>query len=123
MASPSQSADPGKTADDAPSGFIEYAGQMLVVDYGHVYDDGVPVGFLFEDGFLKDTCGLLGIHEGLRPIDELHECIFHGISSSGAQLTLPNGFTGPSGTLKFNGRTLNVINGRLSTPEHKLVGQ
>ena len=38
------------TKQQGPSGFIEIGKQLLVVDYGQIYLDGTPLGFLFEDG-------------------------------------------------------------------------
>lgn len=105
-----------------PSGFIEYAGTMLVVDYGKVYLDGAPVGFLFEDGYLKDTSGPLGLCDQVRPIEELPGCIFRGIDTAGNELTLPDGAGGPSGEFTYNGVRLNVTNGRLGTLDHRLMG-
>jgi hypothetical protein len=106
-----------------PSGFIEYAGAMLVVDYGKVYQDGSPIGFLFEDGYLKDTSGPLGASEHMRPIETLPGCVFRGIDTSGLALQLPasnNG--GPTGDFTYNGLKLHVINGRLATLDHRLLG-
>jgi len=106
-----------------PSGFIELNGQMLVVDYGKIYLDGVPVGFLYEDGVMKDTSGPLGTSPTPRAIDTIPGCIFRGIDTSGLELELPFLNLGPTGGLKYNGVPLNVINGRLSTQEHHLVGE
>ncbi len=106
-----------------PSGFIELAGQMMVVDYGKIYLDGTPVGFLFEDGVLKDTSGPLGVSSAPRAIDIIQGCIFRGIDTAGMPLELPFVNLGPTGGLKYNGVPLNVINGRLSTQDHKLVGE
>src|ERR1700719_3053307 len=84
-----------------PSGFIELNGNMLVVDYGVVLDlNGSAVGFLFEDGYLKDTSGPLGDHEQLRPIEDVDGCLFRGIDSRGLELVLPALIArGPSGAL------------------------
>jgi hypothetical protein len=106
-----------------PSGFIEIGGQMLVVDYGKIYLDGSPIGFLYEDGVLKETSGPLGMATAPRAIDEISGCIFRGIDTSGLELELPGVRSGPTGSLKYNGMPLNVINGRLSTQEHHLVGE
>ena len=107
-----------------PSGFIEYNGEMLVVDYGRVYSEGSPIGFLFEDGLFKDTAGVLGNSTQSRAIDDIPGCTFRGIDNDGQELILPgNGERGPSGTLLYNGVRLNVINGRVSTLEHKYVGE
>ena len=107
-----------------PSGFIEVGGQTFVVDYGKVYhQDGSPIAFLFEDGFLKSLKGPLGTAEGYRPIDEIKGCIFRGIDASGIELELPGEISGPTGSLTYNGIVLNVINGRIATPDHKLIGE
>lgn len=110
-------------AVQGPSGFIEVGGQMLVVDYGKVYHDGSAVGFLFEDGFLKGTSGPLGNADGFRTIDEIAGCVFRGIDTSGLELELPGAGGGPNGTLTYNDVVLKVNNGRLSTQDHKLVGE
>ncbi len=56
-----------------PSGFIEYRGQMLVVDYGRIYLESESYGFLCEDGFLKETSPFFGTKEHRQTlwIDEL----------------------------------------------------
>lgn len=106
-----------------PSGFIELNGQMLVVDYGTIFSaEGFPVGFLYEDGLLRDTSGPLGTVADLRPMEEVPGLVFRGIDSSGFELELPNPEGGPSGKMEYNGVPLNVVNGRMATPEHKLVG-
>ena len=96
---------------------------MLVVDYGKVYHDANPVGFLFEDGFLKGTSGPLGNSDGFKPIEEVSGCVFRGIDVHGMELVLPGGTPGPTGTLTYNGLILTVTHGRVSTPDHKLVGE
>lgn len=106
-----------------PSGFIEFDGQMLVVDYGRIYQDGTPVGFLYEDGYIKGKFGPLNEKTGLVPIDNVEGCVFRGIDSSGLELDLPGVRVGPSGTMNYNGVMLHVVNGRLATQEHKLVGE
>jgi len=110
------------TRVQGPSGFIELNGQMLVVDYGKIYLDGSPVGFLFEDGMLKDTSGPFGSTSGLKPIDEIPGCIFRGIDATGLELELPGAVPGPTGTMKYNGVPLTVVMGRVSTQDHRLVG-
>jgi hypothetical protein len=108
---------------NGPSGFIEYAGAMLVVDYGKVYQDATPVGFLFEDGYLKDTSGPLGLSDQLRPIEALPGLTFRGIDTSGLALNLPlTKKGGPTGEMTYNGVRLHVVNGRLATLDHRLVG-
>src|SRR5215470_3771442 len=107
-----------------PSGFIEIAGQMLVVDYGKVYHhDGSPIGFLYEDGFLKGTGGPLGNSDGFKTIEEVEGCVFRGIDATGLELVLPSGARGPTGSLTYNGILLQVNNGRVSTQDHQLVGE
>src|SRR3990167_3474448 len=106
-----------------PSGFMEVAGLMLVVDYGKVYFNGAPVGFLHEDGFLQGTTGPLGNSDGLKPIEDVAGSIFRGIDATGFELELPGSNQGPSGTLAYNGVSLQVTYGRISTHEHRLVGE
>src|SRR5262249_47259454 len=90
---------------------------------GKVYQDGTAVGFLFEDGYLKDTSGPLGLSEQLRPIEALPGLTFRGIDTSGLALKLPLANKGgPTGDLTYNGVRLHVVNGRLATLEHRLVG-
>jgi len=97
---------------------------MLVVDYGVILDlNGSAVGFLFEDGYLKDTSGPLGDHEQLRPIEDVDGCLFRGIDSRGLELVLPALIArGPSGALVYNNTPFHVIHGRICTQEHKLAG-
>jgi hypothetical protein len=105
-----------------PSGFIEISGQMLVVDYGKIYHEGSPAGFLFEDGLLKGIAGLKNPDE-LKPIDEIPGCIFRGIDTNGMALELPGNTRGPTGLLTYNGLSLTVVNGRIATHDHFLVGE
>ncbi|MEZ4543351.1 MAG: hypothetical protein R3C24_05555 [Cyanobacteriota/Melainabacteria group bacterium] len=51
-----------------PSGFLEIGGQMLVVDFGRIYQDGNP-GVIYDDDYLQNTSGLLGTYRKLRPIE------------------------------------------------------
>ena len=111
------------TNSSGPSGFIEYLGQMLIVDYGHIYTDGVPIGFLYDDGYLEDTSGPLGINKAARPIEELAGCTFRGIDSAGTELVLPGQNLGPTGGLVYNGLQLTVIGGRVATRDHKIIGE
>ncbi len=108
------SVEPNKV--QGPSGFLELHGHMLVVDYGQVYMEGNPVGFLFEDGYLNQA-------KVTKPIEEIHGCVFRGIDANGIALELPTGTAGPSGKLIYNGVTLNVTNGRIGTLDHRLVGE
>jgi hypothetical protein len=108
------SVEPNKV--QGPSGFIELHGHTLVVDYGQIYMEGNPVGFLFEDGYLNQA-------KQTKPIEDIHGCIFRGIDANGIALELPNAEPGPTGKLTYNGVTLNVTNGRIGTLDHRLVGQ
>jgi len=106
-----------------PSGFIEMHGHMLLVDYGRVFMDDNEVGFLHEDGYLKSNAGSLGKEEKIKPIEEVHGCVFRGIDSNGLELELPGNEPGPSGTLTYNGTVLNVVYGRIATPGHQFLGE
>jgi hypothetical protein len=108
------SVEPNKVR--GPSGFIELHGHMLVVDYGQIYMEENPVGFLFEDGYLNQA-------KVTKPIEEIHGCIFRGIDANGIALELPTQNPGPTGKLTYNGVTLNVTNGRIGTLDHRLVGE
>jgi hypothetical protein len=103
-----------------PSGFIELGGQLLVVDYGRIYLDGNQVGFLFDDGTLEQNSILLG--RRVKTIDEIDGCIFRGINTEGQELELPGTTNGPTGSLSYNGVPMHVINGRLATADHRVVG-
>ena len=106
-----------------PSGFIELNGEMLVVDYGKIYAvDGAQIGYLFEDGYLQNTSGVLGEFDGLRPIETVEGCIFRGIDCEGLELELPGEWYGPSGTLTYNNIPFHVSCGRICTQEHRLAG-
>ncbi|HEY9678564.1 MAG TPA: hypothetical protein V6C76_11175 [Drouetiella sp.] len=99
-----------------PSGFLELHGHMLVVDFGQVYMEGNPVGFLFEDGHLNQG-------KITKPIEEIHGCIFRGIDSNGIALELPTGHDGPTGTLTYNGVKYEVTHGRIADEKRRLVGE
>lgn len=105
-----------------PSGFLEFGQNLLVVDYGKIYQDGAPVGFLHEDGLIQGTAEPLGIWQGLKTIEELPGCKFRGIDNHGFQLELPGNSSGPTGGLTYNKVSLNVIFGRIATHDHRLVG-
>lgn len=105
-----------------PSGFLEFNGNMLVVDFGRIYEGTTPLGVIYDDGYLQDTTGLLGDVKQLRPIETLSGCVFRGIDSNGMELTLPLGPPGPTGSLKYNSVLYHVINGRIAAPDHALVG-
>jgi len=107
-----------------PTGFLELGGNVLVVDYGNVYMDGTAVGYLYEDGYLKNPGSESEDMVQWRLIDEVEGCVFRGIDSSGIELTLPTSeFGGPTGNLEFNNRKFTVINGRITTEEHRIVGE
>lgn len=108
---------------NGPSGFIELPGQMLVVDYGKIYHDGQPVGFLYEDGLVWSESAVIGSFEGLQPIEAIAGAKFRGIDESGFELELPGENKGPTGTLVYNNLHLAAINGRLATAAHQLVGE
>ena len=44
----------GENNIPGPTGFLELGGNVLVVDYGNVFMDGTAVGYLYEDGYLKN---------------------------------------------------------------------
>ena len=98
-------------------------GQMLVVDFGRIYQDGTPIGVIYDDGYLQNTSGVLGNSKQLRPIEAIEGCTFQGIDSEGMELKLPCGPPGPSGSMKFNGVLYHVVNGRIAAPDHSLVGE
>ncbi len=116
MASKDQSKSTG------PSGFIELNGQMLLVDFGKVFLDGTPVGFLYEDGLLQASAGPLAKSHGMKPIDEVPGCRFRGIDTKGTALELPGPIPGPTGTLSYNNVPLNVVCGRIANSDHRLLG-
>jgi hypothetical protein len=105
-----------------PSGFIQHEGATFLVDYGKISQDGVEVGFLFEDGYFKGGSGPFAQWQDIVPIDEIPGCVFRGIDAAGNALELPGAGTGPSGHLTYNGIEFIVTNGRLSAVNHKLLG-
>lgn len=112
-----------KQTTRGPSGFLEFDGQLLVVDFGRIYHDGLPVGIIYDDGYLQNTSGLLGEVANLRPIESIEGCVFRGIDSGGIELVLPTGEPGLSGSMKYNGVLYHVVNGRIAAPDHSLVGE
>ena len=106
-----------------PSGFLLLGEQMLVVDFGRIYEEGNPVGVIYDDGYLQNTSGILGEHKKLRPIEAVEGLVFQGIGSDEMELVLPSGTKGPSGSLTYNDVLYHVINGRIASPEHSLVGE
>jgi hypothetical protein len=113
---------PTTLQSNGPSGFIKLAGLMLVVDYGRIYHHDQPIGYLYEDGFLKDTSGPLAHTDGTWLIDDFPDLSFQGIDAHGQQLNLPGAKPGPSGSLNYNGRALTVLNGRLTNENHCFLG-
>lgn len=107
-----------------PSGFLNWNQNSLVVDFGKITSaDGSVIGFLYENGLLLGQAQPLGTWEGLRAIEELPGCVFSGIDRYGNPLELPGNTSGPTGGLVFNDRPFNVITGRISDQEHRLVGR
>src|SRR5580700_5398046 len=101
-----------------PTGFLELGGNVLVVDYGNVFMDGTAVGYLYEDGYLKNPGSQSEDMVQWRLIDEVDGCVFRGIDSSGIELTLPTSeHGGPTGNLEFNNLKFTVINGRITTED------
>ncbi|MBY0357795.1 MAG: hypothetical protein K2W82_07320 [Candidatus Obscuribacterales bacterium] len=105
-----------------PSGFLEFGQNLLVVDYGKIYQDGTPVGFLHEDGLMQGLSEPLGVWQGLKTIEELPGCVFRGIDRRGLQLELPGSSSGPTGGLTYNKQSFNVIFGRIATQDHRILG-
>lgn len=105
-----------------PSGFMELGGNSLVVDFGNVYLADTVVGYLYEDGLLKSS-GAEGAESQWRLIDDLEGCVFRGIDAGGIELLIAYGHGGPSGRLFYNGIQYNVLNGRIATEDHRLVGE
>ena len=114
----------GGSEVQGPTGFLELGGNVLVVDYGNVYMDGTEVGYLYEDGYLKNPGTESEDMVQWRLIDEVEGCVFRGIDASGIELTLPTSeYGGPTGNLIFNGLKFMVINGRITTEDHRIVGE
>jgi hypothetical protein len=105
-----------------PSGFMELGGNSLVVDFGNVYLSDTIVGYLYEDGLLKSSSSDGGDAQW-RLIDDLEGCSFRGIDAGGIELLIAHGHGGPSGRLVYNGIQYNVLNGRIATEDHKLIGE
>ena len=106
-----------------PSGFLEMGEQLLVVDFGRIYENGQPIGVIYDDGYLQNTSGILGQFKKLRPIETVPGCVFKGIASDEMELILPTGNPGPSGSLKYNDQLYHVVNGRIAASDHSLVGE
>jgi hypothetical protein len=114
----------GENNVQGPTGFLELGGNVLVVDYGNVFMDGTAVGYLYEDGYLKNPGTESEDMVQWRLIDEVDGCVFRGIDSSGIELVLPTSENGgPTGNLEFNNLKFTVINGRITTADHRIVGE
>jgi hypothetical protein len=107
---------------------MELGGNSLVVEDGEVLLNETVVGYLYENGFLRSARE--GVAEGendtsqWRLVDDLDGCRFEGRDSQGLDLVLPGPSSpGPSGTLRWAGRDLNVIQGRISDDRHSLLGE
>ncbi len=110
-------------SDKGPTGFITDGQNTLVVEDGHIYKDGQAVGFLFEDGYIKNNNQPLGKQNKLSLIENISPWQFRGIDCQGLEIVLPDEHPGPSGKLEYNAKIYNVINGRVVTEDHKYVGQ
>ncbi len=107
-----------------PTGFITIGDLMLVVDDGQIYNDGLPVGFLFEDGYIQAKKGnVLGNNADPVFIDNIPGCHFQGIDGNGLELRLPYLSAGPTGTLIYNGLSLLVRNGRVISTDHHCLAE
>ncbi len=109
--------------DKGPTGFITDGQAMLVVEDGHIFKDEQVIGFLFEDGYVKNLSGPLDKVDELILIDTLKPWQFRGIDSSGIEINLPGDYIGPSGELVYNGKTFAVVNGRIISSNHKYLAQ
>jgi hypothetical protein len=105
-----------------PNGFIELNGKQLLVEGGKIFVDSQPVADLFEDGTIRLYARQKDKDQGFRTIEELAGSSFHGTDSGGMPLSLPDEQPGPTGTLIYNGITLNVVNGRIGSEDHRLLG-
>jgi hypothetical protein len=106
-----------------PSGFLKLEESSLLVDFGKICLDGKVIGFLYENGLLVGQAQPLGSWEGLRAIEEMPGCAFSGIDRFGNPLELPGTDLGPTGLLTYNNLSFNVISGRISSQDHRLVGR
>ena len=109
--------------EKGPTGFITDGQGMLVVEDGSIYKDRQLIGFLFDDGHIKNLSSPLDKADELILIDTFKSWQFRGIDSSGIEICLPDEIFGPTGVLIYNGRTLAVVNGRITNTEHKYLGQ
>lgn len=105
-----------------PSGFLELDQNMLVVDYGKISDlAGTQIGYLYEDGLIEGMSAPFD-WQGQKAIEQLPGCKFRGIDARGVAIELPCDKRGPTGGLQYNGVPLNVLYGRISTQDHRVVG-
>ena len=111
------------TVNKGPTGFITASDLMLVVEDGKIFKDGLPVGFLCEDGHFQSKSAALGNYTGIAIIDNIPDCHFQGIDSSGMQISLPDGPPGPTGSLIYNGLSLIVTHGRIASADHRYLAQ
>lgn len=105
-----------------PSGFIEFGQEFILVDYGQVIKDGVIIGKFFDDGFMEVKGLSLGNRKNKIFIDQLQDVRFKGSDSYGLTLILPLEHKLPSGDLKYDGILFKVVNGKICTSDHRLVG-
>lgn len=114
------------TKTSGPTGFLQLgSAHFLSVLDGkviHPSDDG-EIGFLFDDGLLMGLREPLGVWDGLKTIEELPGAAFQGIDALKVPMQLPGPERGPIGGLKYNGRELMVLFGRIATLDHKLIGR
>lgn len=106
-----------------PSGFLQIGEELLVVDYGKIYRDQSPVGFLYEDGLIHGSNDPKGVFEGVKFIEQVSGCSFRGIDANGLQLELPGPKRGPTGGLTYNKVPFNVFFGRISGEDHRVIGE
>lgn len=104
-----------------PTGFITVGESMLVVEDGQIYKDGLPIGFLLEDGYLQAKDIVLGHHNVPVLIDGISGCHFQGIDCNGLEISLPAKEPGPTGALIYNGLSYSVSNGRIITADHRYL--
>lgn len=112
-----------------PSGRMHLGGNDLTVDAGRVVLDGTVVGYLYENGFLRSAREQTEDDEDpdtgqWRLVDDLEGCDFQGTTQDGLPLSLPGPSSpGPTGSLSYNGRDYQVMQGRISNAQHKILGE
>ncbi len=104
-----------------PTGFITAGDQMLVVADGQIYKDGLPVGYLFEDGYLQSIGDIFNDQAQPELIDDIPNCHFRGIDCNGLEIILPVLPAGPNGTLIYNNHSFTVTNGRVANSNHQYL--